>query len=273
MRSPGRSPTTKMTKHATPSPNPRISHNHRSSSRANHETPPISRAHFISRSPTHDGTRSSRLNLDRFGANRKFPRSSPRCTATRPAPTRLREPSHPLAFREKHSFHALEPGDIEPLPTPVDRTQQPMKGTVMRFKRWPPRTEFEDTPRKRAALLRNQRKQRSKFPLLAEIIADEQPDADTVMNRRSHQWRHDDDRTRQRRADAWRRARARLFAYDPLRRHEILTLWRTSPYPADPSYLLDFLDALDKGRIDPANPPWIYRGMPFNYRAESSRAP
>lgn len=143
----------------------------------------------------------------------------------------------------------------------------------MRFKRWPPRTEFEDTPRKRAALLRNQRKQRDKFPLLAEIIAEEQPDADTVMNRRSHQWRHDDDQTRQRRADAWRRARTRLFAYDPLRLHEFLTLWRSSPYPADPGYLLDFLDALEKGRIDPANPPWIYRGMPFNYRAESSRAP
>jgi hypothetical protein len=138
-----------------------------------------------------------------------------------------------------------------------------MKGRNMRFKRWPRRTEFEDTPRKRAALLRNHRKQRHKIPLLADIIAEVQPDADTVMNDRAHQWRHGEDRARQLRAKAWRCARARIFACEPALRRRILNLWKSAPYPGDPSHLLDFLGALENGRIDPADPPWIYRGTPF----------
>lgn len=77
MRSSERSPTTTMIKHATPSPNPRISHNHRSSPRTSFKNHPIGRALLISRSPTHDGTRSPLPNLDRSDANRKSPRSPP----------------------------------------------------------------------------------------------------------------------------------------------------------------------------------------------------
>jgi hypothetical protein len=104
-----------------------------------------------------------------------------------------------------------------------------MNGRNMRFKRWPHRTQFEDTPRKRAALSRSQRKHRERFPLLAEIIAEVQPDADTVMNDRAYQWRRDEDNARQQRAEEWRRARERIAAYDSTLRHQVLNLWRTAP--------------------------------------------
>jgi hypothetical protein len=39
----------------------------------------------------------------------------------------------------------------------------------------------------------------------------------------------------------------------------LLTLWRDSPSPADPSYFLDLLSAVDSGRIDPQQPPWQLR--------------
>ena len=58
----------------------------------------------------------------------------------------------------------------------------------MRFRRWPRVSAFEDTPCKRAALLRSQRGQRDRHPLLAAIIGDAQPSADTEMARRAEQW-------------------------------------------------------------------------------------
>jgi hypothetical protein len=161
-------------------------------------------------------------------------------------------PCHPGIGSTRPSARANGP----PSPTP-------MKSRNMRFKRWPHRTQFEDTPRKRAALSRSQRKHRERFPLLAEIIAEVQPDADTVMNNRAYQWRRDEDNARQQRAEGWRRARERIAAYDSTLRHQVLNLWRTAPYPADPSYLHDFLRALENGRINPAHPPWIYRGTPL----------
>ncbi len=57
----------------------------------------------------------------------------------------------------------------------------------MRFRRWPRVSAFEDTPRKRAALRRSQRHQRDRHPLLAAIIGNAQPSADTEMARRAEQ--------------------------------------------------------------------------------------
>jgi hypothetical protein len=34
------------------------------------------------------------------------------------------------------------------------------------------------------------------------------------------------------------------------------SLWIEAPYPADPGYLLDLLDGIETGRIDPSRPPW-----------------
>jgi hypothetical protein len=63
---------------------------------------------------------------------------------------------------------------------------------------------------------------------------------------------------RDRRAADWRRARRRLAAYGDNLRPVIRQLWRDCPYPADPSYLLDLLHAVNAGRIDPERPPWKY---------------
>ncbi|MEQ9152800.1 MAG: hypothetical protein RLO06_15085 [Parvibaculum sp.] len=69
--------------------------------------------------------------------------------------------------------------------------------------------------------------------------------------------------TRDRRAAEWRRARARLAGYGPNVRGILRRLWHSAPYPATPEYLLPMLHSFDIGRIDPDNPPWIYRGPGF----------
>lgn len=51
---------------------------------------------------------------------------------------------------------------------------------------------------------------------------------------------------------------ARRFALEPARRRVIRDLWRSCPYPADPSYLADLLHQIAIGKIDPERPPWIY---------------
>ncbi|TIQ93943.1 MAG: hypothetical protein E5X36_28125 [Mesorhizobium sp.] len=84
---------------------------------------------------------------------------------------------------------------------------------------------FEDTRRKRLALARKQRLEREKLPLFSEMIAEEQPDADTVMAQRAEQAVIWEQNTRGRRAANWRRARSRLFAYgDNIRRNPAGTL-------------------------------------------------
>lgn len=126
----------------------------------------------------------------------------------------------------------------------------------MRFRRWPRVSVYEDTPRKRTALARAQEAQRDKLPLLAPLIAEHQPSADAEMARRAAWWPKVQQRDRDRRADDWRRARARLAAYEDNLRPVLVQLWRRCPYPADPVYLLDLLHSVDTGRIDPEHPPW-----------------
>ncbi len=123
----------------------------------------------------------------------------------------------------------------------------------MRFRRWPRPAPYEDTPRKRAAYLRKQDRECDSLPLFA---AD---DVATEMARRAECWDQDERNTRAARAARWRDVRARLFALDPESRLTIRNLWRICPYPADPSYLGDFLHQIAVGRIDPDRPPWIYR--------------
>ena len=129
----------------------------------------------------------------------------------------------------------------------------------MRFRRWPRVTSFHDTPRKRAALARSQRAQREKLPLLREIIAEQQPAADEIMAQRAQRWSRSQQDDRDRRAQLWRRARTQLAGHGDNFRRQVIALWNSAPYPADPVYLLDFLHAIETGRIDPEQPPWIIR--------------
>jgi hypothetical protein len=128
----------------------------------------------------------------------------------------------------------------------------------MRFRRWPRVTAYEDTTRKRAALARSQRLQREKLPLFADLIAARQPSEDEEMARRAEWWPRQQQEKRDERANAWRRARARLAAFDDQLRPVIVALWRTCPYPADPVCLLDLLHQIAVGLVDPHRPPWKF---------------
>lgn len=130
----------------------------------------------------------------------------------------------------------------------------------MRFNRMPRYGPFEDTRRKRAALARKQRLEREKFPLFAEQIAEQQPDADTVMAQRAVMAERQEQENRRKRAANWRRARAKLYSYGDNIRPILRRLWKECPYPGTPEYCLDFFHGYDTGRIDPESPPWVYRG-------------
>src|SRR5262249_52874242 len=59
---------------------------------------------------------------------------------------------------------------------------------LMRFRRWPRPTPFEDTSRKRAAFFRKQRLEREALPLFADHIAAQQRDVEDEMRRRAEHW-------------------------------------------------------------------------------------
>lgn len=137
----------------------------------------------------------------------------------------------------------------------------------MKFKRWPRVESYVHTPRKEAGILRSQQQQRDRFPLLAPLIAETQSDTATVAAQRAldHvRWQQD---ARDQRARCWRDARRRFFANGPNLRAMLRRLWREAPYPADPSYLATFLHGVERGRIDPDNPPWVYHGPGFRKQA------
>lgn len=77
----------------------------------------------------------------------------------------------------------------------------------MRFLRLA-RHPFTDTARKRSALARRQIADREALPLFAAEIAARQKSPDDVMQARANAWAAQEARSRQRRADQWRRAAA-----------------------------------------------------------------
>jgi hypothetical protein len=126
----------------------------------------------------------------------------------------------------------------------------------MRFKTWSRVEPYIETSRKRTAVLISQRRKRAKFPLLAPLIAETQPTVDAVMAQRKESWPREQQQWRDQRAEKWRKARSRLFAYGDNMRATIRECWSSCPYPADPSYFLDLLLSIDRCRIDPSSPPW-----------------
>lgn len=126
----------------------------------------------------------------------------------------------------------------------------------MRFKRWMRITPYDDTTRKRAALVRKMRMQREQLPLFADLVAAGQPDVNTEMERRAIAWVDDQQARRDHQAANWRRARAAVAALNPNLRPIVRALWNEAPYPADPVYLLTMLHSIEVGRIDPSSPPW-----------------
>ncbi len=119
----------------------------------------------------------------------------------------------------------------------------------MRFKKQP-RHPFEDTRRKRLAALRSQQRQRDALPLLAPLIAAKQPTVDQVMTDRAESWTKWNQEQRDRRAEQWRRGRARLASYEPETRAALLSYWNGHRWlPADPVCLLDMMHMFNTGRL------------------------
>lgn len=119
---------------------------------------------------------------------------------------------------------------------------------------------YRDTSRKRSAFLRKQRFERDALPLFPDMVAEHQHSVDEEMARRAVWWDETERDGRNRRAARWRKARARLFALPGDLRRTVRDLWRTCPYPADATNLLDLLHQIAAGRVDPHRPPWIFDG-------------
>ncbi|WP_432816576.1 hypothetical protein [Sulfitobacter sp. JB4-11] len=125
----------------------------------------------------------------------------------------------------------------------------------MRFKKTPT-FEFTDTPRKRAALRRKQRRERDALPLFAEQIAAAQPSEDEEMSRRADLSHAQEIRWRSDRAAKWRKARRMIDSLPAEDSLAIRRVWDCAPYPADPSRLLSVLHSYSLGKIDLRRPPF-----------------
>ncbi|MGE4043406.1 MAG: hypothetical protein AB7F35_01035 [Acetobacteraceae bacterium] len=119
----------------------------------------------------------------------------------------------------------------------------------MRFKPHQ-RSEFTDTARKRANVLRRQRLERDALPLFADLIAERQPSVDAVMQKRADDWVRFEQEQRDHRAAQWRKARRRLYAYGDNIRPVLLSYWNQHRWlPGDPVYLLDMCHMFDRGTL------------------------
>jgi hypothetical protein len=119
----------------------------------------------------------------------------------------------------------------------------------VRFKRRP-RAPYTITDRKRAAARRLQKRQRDALPLLAELVAEQQPCIDQLMQDRVNAWGVAEQSSRDWQARRWREARRTLDSHDPETRRALLNYWNGHRWlPADASYLLDMLHGFSRGRL------------------------
>jgi hypothetical protein len=120
----------------------------------------------------------------------------------------------------------------------------------MRFNPWP-RMAFNDTKRKRAFVARKQAAELEAYPLLAEMIAAEQPTVDAVMSERRSRWDAEEIAGRQRRAAKWLEGRQAMAALPPDVRAKLMRYWNGHRWlPGDPSYFLDMIHMFLTGRLD-----------------------
>lgn len=110
------------------------------------------------------------------------------------------------------------------------------------------RHPFNDTPRKRSFIAIRKRREREKFPLFAELIAETQTESvDEEMARRAVRWAEAEQSGRDERAFHWRRVRARLRAYDADDRAALLTYWNRCSYPGEPIALATLMHRFEEG--------------------------
>ena len=120
----------------------------------------------------------------------------------------------------------------------------------MRFTKYQ-RIEFQDTPRKRAAVRRKQLKERESMPLFADQVAKEQIGIDIVMQKRRETWTRIEIRMRARRARLWREGRRQMRGYPESDRCDLMHYWNNHRWlPGDPVYFLGMMHMYDNGRLD-----------------------
>lgn len=110
----------------------------------------------------------------------------------------------------------------------------------IRFSRFPIKGEVKGvTNRRLAASERHLKKEREKFPLLADWVASQQPTAVErieKLDKTKQTWAA---YMRSTEAAKWKKARAILASLPLEKRQEFLDWWNSSGIPAQPSYLLD----------------------------------
>lgn len=113
------------------------------------------------------------------------------------------------------------------------------------------RYDFVDSPRRRSAVLRSQKRERDSCPLFADQIAAEQPDVDTVMEARRVAWIEKEIRDRQLCADKWREGRRRMREYPEPVRKQLMDYWNNHRWlPGTYVYFLDMMHMFDNGQLD-----------------------
>lgn len=111
----------------------------------------------------------------------------------------------------------------------------------MRFKRYRTRTPRPITPRRLSAAKRALQRERDKFPLLTDWVAQQQPTPEGRLDHFQSVEARRIESTRQNRADNWKRARRLLRLLPSEIRQAILDKWNNHSMPADPAYLGDLI--------------------------------
>ncbi len=88
------------------------------------------------------------------------------------------------------------------------------------------------------------------MPLLAELVAEQQPSIDHVMHERVRLWTTTEQSDRDWRARQWRLARRLLDAHEPAVRRALLDYWNRHRWlPGDSTYLLGTINRFATGRL------------------------
>ncbi len=112
------------------------------------------------------------------------------------------------------------------------------------------RHEYTDSNRKRAAVVRRQKREQDALPLFAEQIASEQPSVDAVMVARIASAATSQQKHRNWLARKWREQRQRLNRIPEPDRSAVLDHWNGHKwFPGHPISLAGFLDLYERGGL------------------------
>lgn len=111
------------------------------------------------------------------------------------------------------------------------------------------RHPFTDTARKRSYILIRQRKEREKFPLFADEIAEGQRSQDEEMADRAVRWARAEAETRSGYARQWIIVRRMLKLLPDHERHAFLRYYYRVQFPLDGGYMRSVLRTFLDGRL------------------------